>query len=57
MFDFKMAMAIMAIHHASEGQRMKLVGVNLLEKLLMTTAAPAKRYMSMIIGRLCHKSG
>ena len=44
-------------HHASEGQRMKLVGVNLLEKLLMTTAAPAKRYMSMIIGGLCHKSG
>ena len=47
----------LAQHHASEGQRMKLVGVNLLEKLLMTTAAPAKRYMSMIIGGLCHKSG
>ena len=27
-----------------------------LEKLLMTTAAPAKRYISMIIGGLCHKS-
>ena len=43
-------------HHASESQRMTLDGVNLLEKLLMTTAAPAIRYMSMIIGGLCHKS-
>ena len=43
-------------HHASEGQRMTLVGVNLLELLLMTTAAPAKRYLSMIMRGLCHKS-
>ena len=35
---------------------MKLVGVNLLEQLSMTTAAPSKRYMSMIMGGLCHKS-
>ena len=42
------------VHHASEGQRMKLVGVNLLEKLLMTTAAPTKQYMSMIMRGLCH---
>ena len=45
-----------SLHHASEGQRMKLVGVNLLEQLLMTAAAPSKRYFSMIMGGLCHKS-
>ena len=36
-------------HHASEGQKTKLVGGDLLEQLLMTTAPTAKRYMSMIM--------
>ena len=43
-------------HHASEGQKTKLVGGDLLEQLLMTTAPTAKRYMSMIMRGLCHKS-
>jgi len=42
-------------HHAFEGQRMKLVGVNLLEQLLMTTAAQAKRYLSMIMAHWCYE--
>ena len=44
------------LHHASEGQKTKLVGGDLLEQLLMTTAPTAKRYMSMIMRGLCHKS-
>ena len=36
-------------HHASEGQKTKLVGGDLLEQLLMTTAPTAKQYMSMIM--------
>ena len=43
-------------HHASEGQKTKLVGGDLLEQLLMTTAPTAKQYMSMIMRGLCHKS-
>ena len=43
-------------HHASEGQKTKLVGGALLEQLLMTTAPTAKQYMSMIMRGLCHKS-
>ena len=35
------------LHHASEGQKTKLVGGDLLEQLLMTTAPTAKRYKSM----------
>ena len=46
----------LAEHHASEDQKTKLVGGDLLEQLLMTTAPPAKRYMSMIMRGLCHKS-
>ena len=45
-----------AAHHASEGQKTKLVGGDFLEQLLMTTAPTAKRYMSMIMRGLCHKS-
>ena len=37
-----LALGVTCEHHASEGQRMQLVGVNLLEKLLTTAAAPAK---------------
>ena len=44
------------MHQASEGQQTKLVGGDVLEQLLMTTAPTAKRYMSMIMRGLSHKS-